>query len=110
MKGITGVQTIQGYYYYLDRSVISLTSHGAKTFISKDKQPLPNYTMLLGFNYRPLSEIIALYSYYMFSQLLGNTSEIVLVERTHHPLPQPISVLSYVSKCFIIPCPPLPLS
>lgn len=74
MKGITGVQTIQGYYYYLDLSVISLTSHGAKTFISKDKQLLPNYTMLLGFNYRPLSEIIASYSYYMFSQLLGNTS------------------------------------
>ena len=42
IKGITGVQTIQGYYYYLDCSVISLTSHGAKTFISKDKQCLPN--------------------------------------------------------------------
>lgn len=42
IKGITGVQTIQGYYYYLNRSVISLTSQGAKTFISKDKQRLPN--------------------------------------------------------------------
>lgn len=42
IKGITGVQTIQGYYYYLDRGVISLTSHGAKTFISEDKQRLPN--------------------------------------------------------------------
>lgn len=106
MKGITGVQTIQGYYYYLDRSVISLTSHGAKTFISKDKQPLPNYTMLLGFNYRPLSEIIALYSYYMFSQLLGNTSEIVLVERTHHPLPQPISVLFMCQNASLSPARP----
>lgn len=36
-------QTIQGYYYYyLDRGVISLTSHGAKTFLFKDKQRLPN--------------------------------------------------------------------
>lgn len=39
IKGITGVQAIQGYYYYLDLSVISLTSHGAKTFISKDTVP-----------------------------------------------------------------------
>lgn len=42
IKGIIGVQTIQGYYYYLDRRVIFLTSHGAKTFISKDKQRLPD--------------------------------------------------------------------
>lgn len=40
IKGITGVQAIQGYYYYLDLSVISLTSHGAKTFISKDTVPV----------------------------------------------------------------------
>lgn len=110
MKGITGVQTIQGYYYYLDRSVISLTPHGAKTFISKDKQPLPNYTMLLGFNYRPLSEIIALYSYYMFSQLLGNTSLDCSGRKNTSPPATAAPVLFYVSKCFIIPCLPLPLS
>lgn len=74
IKHIMGVQSIQGYYYYLGRRVISLTSRGAKTFLSKDKQRLPNYTTLLGFNYRPLSEIIAWYLYYMFSQLLGNAS------------------------------------
>lgn len=36
------VQTILGYYYYLDRGVISLTSHGAKTFLILNKQRLPN--------------------------------------------------------------------
>jgi len=74
IKGMMGVQSIQGYYYYLDRGVISLTSRGAKTFISKDKWRLPNYTVLLGFNYRPLSEIIAWYSHDMFSQSLGNAA------------------------------------